>query len=374
MINRVLLRNFKCFESQEIRTQRLTLLAGLNGMGKSSVLQAILLLRQSYLDGLLPDTGLELNGPLVRMGTARDVLYEDAQEDEFEIGIAWSDGLLTRFVLQYSSEADVLKIAPPSVERVVMYRRIPFTDWFHYLQAERIGPRTINAVSDFQVRDHRQLGTAGEYVGHFLHLYGAEEVNSKELLHPGASTNTLHGQVQAWLREISPGAELHLAVRPEMDLVNLRFSFVTGEQRSNEYRATAVGFGIAYALPVLVALLSSTPESLVLIENPEAHLHPQGQVRVGELIARAAAAGAQVIVETHSDHVLNGIRVAVHSGIVDPGCVALHYFSRMEEGGRVHSRVVSPVIDRNGRLDMWPEGFFDEWDRSLDRLLAPGGQ
>jgi predicted ATPase len=134
-----------------------------------------------------------------------------------------------------------------------------------------------------------------------------------------------------------------------------------------------VGFGITYVLPVLVAVLSSSPGSIVLVENPEAHLHPRGQVQVGELLARAANAGVQVIVETHSDHVLNGIRGAVHSGIIDPKSLAIHYFSRIEVEGRVHSIVESPVIDKDGRFDRWPEGFFDEWDKSLERLLEPGG-
>jgi predicted ATPase len=153
----------------------------------------------------------------------------------------------------------------------------------------------------------------------------------------------------------------------------LRYSFVTGEQRSNRYRSTSVGFGITYVLPVLVAVLSSAPGSIVLVENPEAHLHPKGQVRIGELLARAAAIGIQVIVETHSDHVLNGIRLAVHSGKIEPESVAFHYFSRVEEAGRVRASVESPKIDKDGRLDRWPEGFFDEWDKSLERLLAPGG-
>ena len=98
-----------------------------------------------------------------------------------------------------------------------------------------------------------------------------------------------------------------------MDIVRMNFSFVDKNAgvTSNEYRPTSVGFGIAYVLPVLVALLSANEKYMVIIENPEAHLHPRGQVAMGELIARAAAAGVQVIVETHSDHVLNGVRLAV---------------------------------------------------------------
>jgi predicted ATPase len=151
MIKNIKLRNFKCFESQSLETNNLTLLAGLNGMGKSSILQALLLLRQSYLDGLLPETGLELNGSLIRLGTAQDVLYEDAQNDEFELGLTWDDGSDANFVLQYNREADVLRIDPGTIDGSI-FTRTPFTDGFHYLQAERLGPRTTNALSESAVR------------------------------------------------------------------------------------------------------------------------------------------------------------------------------------------------------------------------------
>lgn len=370
MITNLVLKNFKCFESQSFDMRNFTLLAGLNGMGKSSVLQALLLIRQSYLDGLLPDTGLELNGSLVKMGTAQDVLYEDAQNDEFEIGISWDDETTAEFIIQYFREADVLGIA--SSPNRSIFTRAPFTDGFHYLQAERLGPRLTNAVSDYQVREHRQIGTTGQYAQHFLHVYGGQNLRDLRLLHAETEPHDLRTQVQAWLHEISPGAELHLEMHSEMDLVNLRYSFVTGEQRSNRYRATSVGFGLTYVLPVLIAVLSSSPGDIVLVENPEAHLHPKGQVRLGELLARAGAAGIQVIVETHSDHILNGLRLAVHGGVIKCDGVALYYFSRAAEAGRVRSIVESPVIDKDGRLDRWPEGFFDEWDKSLERLLEPG--
>jgi predicted ATPase len=370
MIETLFLRNFKCFESQNIAVRNVTILTGLNGMGKSSVIQALLLLRQSYLDGLLPETGLVLNGSLVQMGTAQDVLYEGAQADEFEIGVTWREGVDARFLLKYHRAADVLEIDPTTVNRSA-FSETPFMDTFHYLKAERLGPRMTNAVSDYQVRKHRQIGSAGEFSGHFLHVYGADDIADDKLRHGDSDTDDLASQVQAWLQEISPGTELHLSMHADMDVINLRYSFVTGEQRSNNFRSTSVGFGITYVLPVLVALLSSSPGCIVLLENPEAHLHPRGQVRMGELIARAAAIGIQVIVETHSDHVLNGVRLATHAGIIQPEEVAIHYFSRLEEEGRVRSVIDSPIMDKNGRLDRWPDGFFDEWDKSLEQLLAP---
>jgi len=370
MITSINLKNYKCFETQAIGTKKITLLTGLNGMGKSSVIQALLLLRQSFVDGLLAIGEIELNGPLVQLGTGQDVLYEDAQEDEIKIGITWEDDLKAEFILQYNREADVIKCDANGLNPEAL-KRSPFYGGFHYLKAERLGPRTSNVVSDYQVRQRHQIGSAGEFAEHFLFAYGSEVVADKKLAHPLSNSMDIKSQVQLWLQEISPGAEVHILMHPEMDIVNLRYSFLMGEQRSNRYRSTSVGFGITYVLPLLVAVLSLKPGDLILIENPEAHLHPKGQVQVGELLARAASSGAQVILETHSDHVLNGIRLAVFNNIVQPNDVAIHYFSRIEKEGRAITEIESPVIDRNGKLDHWPDGFFDEWEKSLERLILP---
>src|SRR5262249_22561722 len=110
---------------------------------------------------------------------------------------------------------------------------------------------------------------------------------------------------------------------------------------------------------------------LLLIENPEAHLHPRGQSRIGVLLATAAACGIQVLTETHSDHVLNGIRLAARKGIIAPTSVHLHFFERRILADRAVHTVVSPRLDHHGRIDHWPDGFFDEWDRMVDALLDP---
>ncbi len=370
MIKQLHLKNFKCFESQMIGLNNLTVLTGLNGMGKSSVLQALLVLRQSFLKNLLPTTGLGLNGDFVQMGTAKDVLYEYAHEDELEIGITWDDAFTAKFVLRYVPEADVLRIISSDMGDEV-FKRMPFNDLHHYLRAERLGPRTVNEVSDYEVRQHRQIGPAGEYTEHFLQMYGTDKIKYSQLLRSHTIPNDLQSQVQAWLSEISPGTTIHLEMYPKLDRVTLQYSFLTGEQRSNPYRATSVGFGITYALPIIVAILSSKIGGIVLLENPEAHIHPRGQSIIGELMGRAARAGIQIIVETHSDHILNGIRVAIREGIVDPADVAIHYFTRMEEKGRVYCKIETPNVDKDGRLDIWPEGFFDEWDKNLERLITP---
>lgn len=368
MINQFRLQNFKCFADQTLLMKSLTLLTGINGTGKSSVLQALVLLRQSFQQGLLPLKGLALNGDLAHIGTARDALYENAEEDIIGFSLALDNAKQNRWLFNYDQEADVLESTHLDSTSLEIYEANLFGDDFHYLQAERLGPRRFFETSDFLVRQQRQLGVSGEYTAHFLAAFGREDIQL-ELARADANSLNLIDQVEAWLGEVSPNTRVTLTSNPDTDTVNLQYSFLMGSQRSRNHRATNVGFGITYTLPILTAVLSAFPGALILIENPEAHLHPRGQAMMGELLARAAASGIQIIVETHSDHVLNGVRVAVHDGRLEPDNVQLHYFQRREEDG--FAEVISPSMDRDGRIDRWPDGFFDEWDKSLEALLAP---
>ncbi len=369
MIGSFRLDNFKCFAGQTLDLSPLTLLAGLNGTGKSTVLQALLLLRQSFQQGLLPEGRLALNGDLVWVGTARDALYEGAQEEKIRFALTWGDGRAATWELAYDSEADVLAAGLTEVQGEVFLCAL-FSDSFQYLGAERIGPRTSFAISDFAVRQHRQLGSHGELTAHFLAVYGSQKV-PVEALRISTVSPSLKDQAEAWLGVVSPGARLQVTPYSGMDLVQLEYSFVRGNDVSSPYRPTNVGFGITYTLPILVAVLAAEPGSLLLIENPEAHLHPRGQVALGDFLARAASAGIQLVVESHSDHVLNGVRTAVHAGRLDPDLVQIHFFMRSDEGSR--HQVISPRLDRHGRIDIWPEDFFDQWDKSLEALLLPPG-
>jgi predicted ATPase len=364
MINSVRLKNFKAFENQVLKLKNLTLLSGLNSTGKSSVLQALLLLRQSYKQDFLPEKGLALNGDLVCIGTAQDALFEDAKENSIGFELIWKDGKQGTWLFNYDPEAEVLAIdSPPTVPDI--YYLSLFNDNFHYLQAERLGPRTYFEISDFQVRQHQQLGTKGEYTAHFISIYRDKNIPHANLSHPKAISLNLREQVEAWLGEVSPGTRLEIKSNPDMDLVSFQYSYGL----SNPRRATNVGFGITYTLPIIVAVLTSSPGTLILVENPEAHLHPKGQSKMGELLALAASCDVQVVIETHSDHVLNGIRRVVHAGKLDHKDVQLHYFQRQEKEGQAFTEVVSPNIKRSGRIDKWPDGFFDQMEKDLMELI-----
>ncbi len=382
MITSLCLRNFKPFKYQLLAFRSLTLLSGLNSTGKSSVLQALLLLRQSYQQKLLKKTGLALNGELVNIGTAKDALFEGAgKADQISFELVLEDDIKGIWSFNYDQEVDVLNRTSPPVAPEV-YESNLFRENFHYLQAERIGPRTFFNMSDFQVRQLGKLGISGEDAAHFLSVNQDKLIPNSRLSHPKVKllkrglddpetpSKFLIDQVEAWMGEISPGTKIRLEPKPDVDLISVKYFY--GD--SNLYRATNVGFGISYTLPIIVAVLASPPGTMILIENPEAHLHPKGQSKMGELLALAASCGVQVVIETHSDHVLNGIRLAVHDGKLNPKDVQLHYFQRQEKQGQAFTEVVSPRIDRNGRIDQWPEGFFDEWDKSLEALLEPAGE
>lgn len=370
MLNFIGLQNFKSFDHVELELGALTLLSGLNGSGKSTILQALGLLRQSFDARFLLDGALALNGELVELGTGRDVLYQRFDTPEISVELGQHIHNAEKFYLwraQAVSELDVLlcNTKPDKGELPLLDL---FSHGFQFLRADRITPAVTFPKSQDAVRQQLFLGARGEFTAHFLLEFG-EQISTAEILHhvDEPKAVSLISQVNAWMQEFSPGVRVEPASVPMTDLVRLVFSY-RGESAAygEVMRPTNVGFGLTHALPVVTACLAAKPNTLLLVENPEAQLHPRGQSTMGRLLALTAANGVQVIVETHSDHVLNGIRLAVKEGVLAPERTRLHFFSR--ERGQ-SSGYETPILGPDGRLSYWPVGFFDQWERSLDRLL-----
>ncbi|SPT60102.1 DUF3696 domain-containing protein [Actinomadura madurae] len=383
MITRLTIENFKAFAWADVPLSSYTVLSGLNSSGKSTVIQALALLRQAEQSRLLRGvgiTGLPLNGELVELGTGQDVLHEDyvtRQRDEGpEIGFfietrtSARAGQSMMVKAGYGPEDDLLRITTfemlPTGGPWSMNDFGVFHPNFQYLRADRISPAVAYPRSHEMAVRRGFLGTRGEYTIDFLRHNQDTEVRSP-LLHDPESSPLLLDQVEAWMREICPGVKILTAAIDRTDLVRLGFEFTRpGQLTSNSRQPTNVGFGLTYVLPVVVACLTAQPGAMILIENPESHVHPQGQSALARLTCAAAAAGAQVIVETHSDHILNGVRLAVKRAELPADDVRLLYFHRQDDG---IIDIVNPTIGPDGMLSDWPQGFFDEWDRSLDQLL-----
>jgi predicted ATPase len=365
VITRIALDNFKAFRRLDIPIRPLTLLAGTNGSGKSSLLQSLGVLRQSFETGCLSNReGLLLNGEFVELGTGKDVLFEYAEEQV--IGISVSDGTEeAAWTFEYSEKDDLLSL----VGNQDRCDHAPFfSRRMQFLRADRIVPAAVYPRSYAAAVRRRFLGVHGQFAPHFLAVHQDEPVR------PGRSSSAapsarLLDQVNAWLAEISPGASVSAKEIGGTDLAQLSFVFGgrAGLRSSNEYRPANVGFGLTYSLPIIVACLAADVGDVVLVENPEAHLHPRGQTMMGRLASICAQDGVQLLIESHSEHVLNGIRLSVRGNAISKDRVALHFFMPGEESRG--STCASPTIDSSGRLDQWPEGFFDEWERALLGLV-----
>jgi predicted ATPase len=168
--------------------------------------------------------------------------------------------------------------------------------------------------------------------------------------------------VEAWLSSIVRPTQVAASRVPGTSLAILRFREPT--VAADWVRPANVGFGLSYALPILVAGLTVAPGSMFLIENPEAHLHPAGQSRMGQFLARLAAAGVQVVVETHSDHLLNGMRKSIARQELSAAAFLVHFFG--PEG-------ISTLEAREtGGLNDWPPSFFDQLEVDLTDISRAG--
>ena len=377
MLTRLELRLFKCFELLRLPLAPLTLLSGPNSSGKSSVLQALVLLHQTMREHEW-STRLALNGSGVHLGTVVDVVDEVNGRNGFEIGIAVEDSScrwvfggdrreMSMQVLRVSIDGRVLEgpgtlrhLMPPNSDGSV----VPLAARLRgltYITAERVGPQEAYPLED---PHDVVVGAKGEHAVSVLH-WGRDEPVLPTLALAGAP-RTLLRQVQARMRTLFPGCAVELQQVPQTNAVTL------GLRTSDEtgfHRPIHTGFGLTQILPIAVAALSANAGDLMLIENPEVHLHPAGQASIGVFLADVARAGVQVIVETHSDHVLNGIRRAVKTERLRPEQVLIHFFSpRSDDGAQVHS----PTLDAAGNIDIWPEGFFDQFDKDMNYFAGWG--
>lgn len=353
MINEIHLKNFKCFKEINLSTAKLNVLTGLNGMGKSTIIQSLLLIKQSQEQNFLKNK-IIINGKYTALGKCKDILYENADAEEIVFGYE-ENRLSQTIITNYNADADLMDIK--SIEGA---DNLPWLDaGFEYINAERTVPQSVYEQSSLYVDVYNQIGTLGQYTMHYLNTHQDDLLDL-----PNGEKLPFREVLQLWLNEISPNIKVKIHNIDNTNLTQLNYYYIDAE-KSNDYRPVNVGFGITYVLPIIVALLKATPNSTLIIENPEAHLHPRGQRRLGELIAETANRGVQIFLETHSDHILNGIRIAVKKKMIKSEDVNLLFFLLKDE---MHT-FYSPKIMSNGKIDHWPDGFFDEWDKALDEII-----
>jgi predicted ATPase len=365
MISHIEIKNFKSLKKTSVSVQNLNILMGLNGMGKSSFIQMLLLLMQS---DKLEDRVIDLNGILAQIGQGKDALYQYAEEEKIVFELTFEGH--PKFTWKFAYQKDKEKLTAENgytKDQMSFFRKN--TKLFQYICAERIGPRDIYDASSVVVADKKQLGLLGEYAAYYINVFGQEHEVIEKLRHPKANSVNLLAQMNAWMNEISPGISLNTKYVPEVNKVILDYQFDLINDKTNSFRPKNVGFGISYVLPIILALLTSEKGKIIIIENPESHIHPRGQVELGKLISLAAQNGAQLFIETHSDHILNGIRVSVKGNTIDKSKVNIMYFDKITSEKEQYSNIKQINIDKNGELSEYPKNFLDEWSNQLLKLL-----
>ncbi len=371
MINSISVRGFKSLLKVDMPISGLNVLVGGNAAGKSTVIQALLMLRQSVdLDGKLRT--LKLNGALFSGGKATDIFHPVANR-QLRFLVEASAAAPVEVSCSYQAEepnSRQLQIVEEIAPAGALFARDD--GGFAYLNAERLGPRVRHPLPVEENGVAGALGIQGEYIAHVL----TSEIFKREQTLSGAwakklqtllgshdtQPESLKAQARAALEYVIPGAGVDGRRFEELD--NAGLFYAQGE--IDNIRPTHIGFGLSYALPVIAAPLVVGKEGLIIVENPEAHLHPLGQSRMGRYLALAANDGAQIVIETHSDHVVNGIRRAVKMGWLPSEKVLFHFFER--RGQDDSTRHVAIRVDADGHLSAWPEGFFDQFENDLSKL------
>ena len=379
MITQIELSLFKCFQILKLPLGRLTLLSGANASGKSTILQAMVLLHQTMLDHEW-STRLQLNGTEIKLGTVTDIVDKVHGRREFGIAIE-DDGCSIKWTFAYGDDKEAMSAAVAAVSvdgrfvnrpdrlRFLLPEPLGAADSLAqrlrvltYLTAERIGPRDVYDLRDPSVT--QVVGPCGDNAVGLL--FQQREMTVLPPLALASDPPTLLKQVEARMKKFFPGTSL--VVQHVSQTNNVTLGIRTSDA-TDFHRPVHVGFGLTQILPIIVSALAAKAGDILLIENPEVHLHPAGQGLMGQFLAEVATAGVQVLTESHSDHVFNGIRRAVKAGKLPPGDVALHFFRPRDDGG---GQVTTPILDFAGNIDHCPTGFFDQFDKDLNYFAGWG--
>lgn len=360
MIKRIKIQNFKSIENQNIRLSNLNIFAGANGAGKSTAIQTLLLIKQTSTKG--DNFRAHLNGQLTQLGDTRNILHKWAKTEKTSIDFTLADSDPISCSWEASDYDTIQLSSDPST----------LANKIRYLGANRICPADIFQYSTDK-NERRDLGPNGEYSAAFLAKNGLEHLSIQALCHNEDADHgvagTYEANANAWLQEISPGVKVNAERLLGLNASRLQYGYY-GEGTLSGISPFNVGFGITYALPVVMLVLSSRPGDILIIENPEAHVHPRGQIALGKFLAKAAHAGIQLIIETHSDHLFNGVRLYIKESIPKFKKHAFHYATRVQNKNNGFRTLFTEVkLTDQARIKSAPVGFFDDWESAIYELL-----
>ncbi len=396
---------------QSIEIRPLTILAGANSSGKSSIMQPLLLMKQT-LESSFDPGALLLNGPNVLFTSAEQMFSRSSRRDHpvvMKVGLRVNNHAFTvRFgkhrnngleilTNTYVSAEEELTLSPGMTQREILsifpfrFRALSLSEisvekdrCFLLLKVsgKRFAPLSDGSLVERVTFSPLQSGEVSEAVvkvlSELIHLPGLRgnpartyPVTAVGAVFPGTFENYTASIIANWqvekkedeIAQLSTNLEKlgltwKVAAKRVNDIqVELQVGRLTRAGRKGErdlVNIADVGLGVSQILPVLVALLAAKPGQLVYLEQPEIHLHPRAQTALAQVLADAANRGVRVVVETHSSLLLLGIQTLVAEEKLSPDKVKLHWFTQGNDGV---TTVRSTDLDETGAFGDWPEDF-----------------
>lgn len=359
MIKNLKISGFKCFQEEDFELEKITILAGINSAGKSSLIQSIMIAKEAEcgVKSLSLDSLFGVN-----LGTAVDVINWNAVDEQIKIKVNSKEKDVFSCKLQATHDSALyLNVIEIDSSGKDIFDRNNLRN-FCYLAAERNGPKAEYQFVSKPIEDIG-IGIFGQNCAQILAIQGNLPIEDSERLHPSTTVNDpkfLIYQLEKWISEIVRPLKIKCEIIGGSSLATLQF------KTDNEWvKASNMGYGVTYSLPIILAGLIIGKGGLLIIENPEAHLHPAGQSAMGEFIAWLSCFDIQVIVETHSDHLLNGIRIAIaENDKINASDAKVIFFDK--EGIKSHYHDLS--FNEFGGVSNWPKSFFDQYQIDTAKL------
>ena len=336
MLKSILINGYKCLDQCELSLAPLTLLAGPNSSGKSTILQAILLV----FSGIKQKNQPYLKEVVKPFDRFEDVYCRYSNAHEIQIAIEAENVRCTLIM-----NRDLMKTSKSSAAIIPAYEESLF-----YLSAGRSGPEEISELNK-EIR----MGQYGQFALGYLEERKDKPVE-KALIRSEAHAKTLKAQLAWWLSFIV-GAETE-ARTEKVTSSSVKTTF--NSEGIENISPLNTGAGSSFLLKLLVMCLTAKPGDLLLIENPEIHLHPGAQSRLGSLLAFLAAKGIQVVAETHCEHLINRVRYEIYKKQLATTDAIIHYKPGAQEPFEtlfINER--GHFCDHDKKETPFPGGFFD---------------
>ncbi|QAT85363.1 hypothetical protein EJ065_3802 [Corallococcus coralloides] len=261
---------------------------------------------------------------------------------------------------EYGLEGIVDDITASAVELATRRTINHFSTMIRYLGPLRADPQAAQGFAPSNEPD--DVGFKGEYAAA---VYDANKRQPIIWWHPDTReilSDTLEHALNTWAKYIGVAQRVSTQDAGPSGVAWSVQSLPNAPERPLQ----AVGVGVSQVLPILVAGLLAPTGATILIEQPELHLHARAQARLGDFFLGLARANKQCIVETHSDCLVNQLRLAMVKGGSDVRSLIGIYFAEQDSEG---SSTFSPVeISPSGNIINWPDGFFDESIQQEERI------